>query len=147
MATGKTNARHIRVFVDDSTPTQRDISASVTSISGVGLTYAESDVTAYSDGVVNFTLGHPSSELEISGPFSNVADIGAHEVFTSIVGLTPATDTYTVLVEIGIRAAPAGGNPTFSGEYYCSSYVVNGDSTYVARMVPATATAPAWGTK
>jgi hypothetical protein len=143
MATGKTNAKHIRVLVDDNTPTAQDVSASVSNISGVGLTYAEQDVTAYSDGVVNFTLGHPSSEIEISGPISNTASSGSHTVFSAIAG--DQTTTHTVTVRIGIRAVPTTGDPEFEGEYYCSSYVVNGDGTYTARMVPASATAPAWG--
>lgn len=146
MATGKTNAKHIRVYVDDSTPSAQDISASVSSISGVGLTYEEQDVTAYSDGVVNFVLGHPLSEVEITGPFNNTATTGAHVVFTDIVGLNPASDTYTLTVQIGIKAAPTSGDPEFEGEYYCSSYVINGDGSFTARMVPASSTAPAWGT-
>lgn len=143
MATGKTNARHIRVSVDDSGATARDISAAVSNISGVGLTHAEQDVTGYSDGVINFSLGHPSSEIEISGPVDNTASTGAHVVFSGIVGHVSATKTLTV--QIGIRAAPTTGDPEFEGEYYCSSYVISGDGTYTARMVPASSTVPAWG--
>lgn len=144
MATGKTNSRYIRVSVDDSGGTARDVSASVTNVSSVGLTYAETDVTAYSDGVINFTLGHPSADLEFSGPFNNTASTGAHTVFSGIAGLMTAT--YTVTIQIGIRAAPTTGDPEFEGEYYCANYRVNGDGTWTARMVPASATAPAWGT-
>lgn len=144
MATGKTNAKHIRVSVDDMVPTARDISAAVSDISGVGLTYEEQDVRGYSDGIVNFTLGHPSSEIEISGPVSNLADVGAHVVFAAIEG--DQTITHTLTVQIGIKAAPVMGDPEFEGEYYCSSYVINGDGTYTARMVPGSGTAPAWGT-
>lgn len=143
MATGKTNAKHIRVLVD-TTGGPQDVSSGVSNISGVGLTYAEQDVTAYSDGVVNFTLGHPSSEIEISGPVQNTATTGSHTVFSAIAG--DQSQTFTVTVRIGIRAVPTTGDPEFEGEYYCSSYVVNGDGTYTARMVPASATAPAWGT-
>ena len=144
MATGKTNAKHILVLVDDNNPTARNITPAVSSISGVGLTFAEQDVTGYSDGIINFTLGHPSSEIEISGPFSNTANTGAHTVFSAIVG--DQTVTHTLTIQIGIRAAPTSGDPEFEGEYYCSSYMVNGDGTYTARLVPATGTVPAWGT-
>jgi len=144
MATGKTNARHILVYVDDSGSTARDITAAVSNISGVGLTYEETDVTGYSDGVRNFTLGHPSSEIEISGAVSNTATTGAHVVFSGIVGVE--TTTFTLTVQIGIRAAPTSGNPEFEGEYICPSYIINGDGTYTARMVPGSSTAPAWGT-
>ena len=144
MATGKTNAKHIRVKLDDSVPTLRDISAGVAQVSGVGLTYAEQDVTAYSDGIINFTLGFPSSDIELSGPIDNLATTGSYTVLKSIVGLQTAT--YTLEVQFGIRAAPATGDPNFSGEYYCSSLKLNGDGTFSARLVPASATAPAFGT-
>lgn len=144
MATGKTNAKFITVDLDDTVPTVRDITPAVSNISGVGLTFAETDVTAYSDGVINFTLGHPSSEIEITGPLDNTASTGAHVVFSAILGHIAATSTLTV--QFGIRAAPVSSDPEFEGEYTCSSYVVNGDGTYTARLVPGSATAPAWGT-
>lgn len=143
MATGKTNARWIRVSVDDSGGSPQDISGSVSEINEVGLEYSESDVTAYSDGVINFTLGHPSAELEFSGPFNNTASTGSHVVFAGIVG--DESDTYTVTIQVGIRSAPEAGNPEFEGEYICSSYKVQGER-WTARMVPGSATAPAWGT-
>lgn len=145
MATGKTNSRFIRVFMDDSGGSARDISASVSNVSSVGLTYGETNVTAYSDGVVNFTLGTPTADVELSGPFNNTASTGSHTVFSGINGLMTAT--YTLTVEIGIRAVPTTGDPSFGGEYYCANYRVNGDGTWTARLVPASATAPAWGTK
>jgi len=144
MATGKTNSRFIRVLVDDSGASARDISAAVSNVSGVGLDHETAEVTGYSDGVKNFTLGHPSSEIEITGPFDNTATTGAHTVFTGIAGSMAATRTLTV--QVGIKAAPTTGDPEFEGEYYCASYVVGGDATYTARMVPGSGTAPAWGT-
>jgi len=143
MATGKSNARWIRVYVDNSADAAQDISADVSNVSGAGLDYETSDVTGYSDGVKNFTIGHPSSEIEITGPFDNTATTGAHTVFTGIAGSMAATRTLTV--QIGIRAAPTTGDPEFEGEYYCSKYVVGGDGTYSAMLVPASGTAPAWG--
>lgn len=153
MATGKTNAKHIRVKVDSTGGTVRDISRAVTNVSGVGLEYNETDVTGYSDGVINFTLGHPKSEIEISGPVDNTAlatdpsHSGPHNVFAgtgAILGDEAAT--YTVTVQIGIKAAPTTGDPKFSGEYVCSKYTLNGDGTYTSRMVPSGTTAPAFGT-
>jgi len=141
--TGKTNARHIRVYLDDVGASARDISASVSNISGVGLVFDEQNVTCYSDGVVNFVLGHPSSEIEITGPYSDTADIGAHIVFSNRVGYI--TTTATLTVQIGILAAPLSTDPEFEGEYFVSSYLISGDGTYTARLVPASATVPAWG--
>ncbi len=149
MATGKTNSRWIRIYVDDSAGSARDLSASVNSVGSVGLTHDESDVTAYSDGVHNFTLGHPQAPIDLTGTFNNVATTGAHTVFSGIVGKevdAGSAWTSTVTVQIGIKAAPASGDPEFEGEYVCAAYNVAGDGTFTARMVPASATAPAWGT-
>lgn len=145
MATGKTNARYIKVFFDNSAGAAQNISASVSDISSVGLQYDESDVTAYSDGVRNFTLGHPSSEIDISGPFNNTATTGAHTVFSAISNAPYSQATYTLTVQIGIRASATTGDPEFEGEYLLSAYTVNGDGTYSARVVPGSGTAPAWG--
>ena len=57
MATGKTHAKYIKVYLEDKGTAAVDVTASVDDISTVGLTYEESDVTAYSDGVRNFVLG------------------------------------------------------------------------------------------
>jgi hypothetical protein len=144
MATGKTNARWITVDFDDNTPTVRDISTDVLSITGVGLDHETSDVTGYSDGVKNFTLGHPSSEIDLTMVFNNTASTGSHTVFSAVVG--DQTTTHTLTVDVGILATPAGGDPQFEGEYYCTSYIFNGDGTTTAHLVPAGSTAPAWGT-
>jgi hypothetical protein len=104
------------------------------------------DVTAYSDGVINFTLGHPSAEIDISGPLNNTATTGGHVVLSAIANAPYSQSSYTLTIAIGIRAVPTTGDPEFEGEYLLSSYVLNGDATYTAHLVPATGTAPAWGT-
>ena len=144
--TGKTNARFIRVFLDNSAGAAKDISASVSDVSGVGLDFNTQDVTAYSDGVVNFTLGHPSSEIDISGPFNNVATTGGHVVFSAISHAPYSQASYTLTVQIGIRKVPESTDPEWEGEYLVTSYIVNGDGTYAAHLVPATSAVPAWGT-
>ena len=145
MATGKTNRKHIIISVDDNNPTVRIVEASVADVSGVGLTYDTQDVTAYSDGWHNFTLGHPGSDLTFTGPIDNTANIGSHIVFSAIAG--DMTTTHTVTIAYGIRATATTGDPEWEGEYYCNSYLVDGDANYTATMVAAGATAATWGTK
>ena len=145
MATGKTNARWIVITLDDNVPTARIMSASIQSISGMGLTHDTADVTGYSDGWHNITLGHPSSPISVSGPVDNTADIGSHTVFSAIVG--DQSTTHTLWVEIGIKAAPENGDPRWAGEYYCTQYTVNDDATYDAVLEPAAGTVGAWTVK
>ena len=145
MATGKTNARWIRVSVDDSGASARDISTDVTSVGQIGLNYDTTDVMGYSDGVHNVTLGHPTAPITMTGNFNNTATTGSHIVLSGIVGQQSAT--ITVTIQVGIKAAPAGGDPEWEGEYYCSSYLVDtSNGTWTATFEPGSGTAPAWGT-
>ena len=129
--------------VDDSGGTPRDISLDVTDIN-MPINVDQSDVTGYLDGVHNVKLCHTNQPVTMSGVFNNTADTGSHIVLSGIVGFQ--TTTCTVTVQVGIKAVPAGGDPEYEGEFYCTDYVVNGDLTWNATWLPATTTAPAWGT-
>lgn len=142
MATGKTNRRYIKMFVEDSGATDRDVTCSLTQLNEFGLTYAEENMTAYCDGVENFTLGHPSSPITAEFNFDNTALVGSHTVLDSIAG--DMSQTYTVTIQVGIRTAPTGGDPEFEGEYYLAQYTTDGVKSN-ARFVPGSGTAPDWG--
>ena len=143
MATGKTNAKYITIDIDDYNNDIRDISAGVTDVS-IPIAYDTKDITGYSDGAINVSIGQPSTPLTISGVYDNTALVGTHTVLSRLVGVIETSTTITV--QIGIRAVPAGGDPEFEGLYYCKSLVYSGDLTFVAEFLPATTTAPAWTT-
>ena len=143
MATGKTNARYILVLIDDYADVQRDISASVTDVS-IPRTWDETNVTGYSDGVINITVGQPNTPLTISGVFDSTLLVGSHTVLSRVAG-----DTFTsrtVIVQVGMQGVFAGGDPYYTGVYFCTSLVYSSDMTYTAEFVPATTTAPNWTT-
>ena len=144
MATGKTNAQWVRVWVDDEVPTLRDISASCSSVE-LPWTVESSDVTGFSDGVINVTVGRPDTPVTMSGPFSNTADVGAHDVLSVIV--TQATPTVTLKIQVGILAAPSGTDPEYLGEFHCTEYSVDLSSmTWNATFLKSGSSAPVWGT-
>ncbi len=143
--TGRTVNRFITFKIHDSGGTLRTIP--INSINGVGLDYESVDVTAWSDAVKGALTGHPSAEIEVSGPF----DTTAHGYLTGIVGgMTPLS----LDVQFGIRHAWESGEPQFgitatsSAGYICTSYIVNpNDMTFSAKFAPFSgSTAPAWGT-
>jgi hypothetical protein len=145
----KTNARWIYVLVDDQGDDEVNISENVISVSNVGTVHDQQDVTGYSDGWHNITLGQPSAPITVSGPYSNAVDSTMNHILVDPTDgiLGDQSRTYTLTVQIGQKAAPGGGEPEFSGEYYAASYVINGaDMTYTAEFVPAGATSPAWST-
>ncbi len=139
----KTNAKYILVLIDDYADAQQDISASVTDVS-IPRTFDTADVTGYSDGVVNVTVGQPNTPLTVSGVFDSTLVTGSHTVLSRVAG-----DIYTerlVVVQIGIGEAFGGGDPYHTGIYFCTSLVYSSDMTYVAEFVPATTTEPSWTT-
>ena len=141
MATGKTNAKYILVLIDDYADVQKDISASVTDVN-IPETFDNTDVTGYSDGVINVTVGQPNKPLTISGVFDSTLLVGSHTVLSRVVG-----DIYTartVVVQVGVQKAWSGGDPYHTGVYFCTSLVYSSDMTYTAEFVPATTTAPGW---
>ena len=149
MATGKTSRRWILFLIDDQGTANVDITENVNSVGTVGLTHDTQDVTGYSDGWTNVTLGRASAPITVSGPYSNAVDTTMNHIMVDPADgiLGDQSRTYTLTVRTGVKAAPTGGNPEFEGEYYASSYIINGaDMTYTAEFVPAGATAPAWGT-
>ncbi len=143
MATGKTNATRITVDIDDYANAIRDISPSVTSVE-IPIGVDSTDVTAYSDSVINVTAGQPNQPLTISGVFDTTALVGAQTVLSRLVG--NITDTVTITVQIGIRAAPTSNDPEYAGLFYCTGLVYANDLTFEATFEPGTSTAPAWGT-
>lgn len=146
MATGKTVSIYTRFFLDDADGTPRNLSASVATIGGIGVTNEQVDVTGLSNLLRQFLSGHGDMTLEISGPVDNTADVGSHTV------LAPAASdniARTMTVQIGIRAEPASGDPEFEGEVVVTRYIVdiNNGATYNATLKPAYgAASPAWGT-
>ena len=143
MGTGKSNAKHITIDIDDYADVIRDISASVTDVA-IPITIDSTDVKGYSDGVINVTAGQPNQPLTISGHYDTTALVGAHTVLSKLVG--NISDSVTITVQIGIRSAPVGGDPEYEGLFYCVSLVYGNDLTFEAKFEPATATAPAWST-
>lgn len=159
MATGRTVTRWTRFAVDDSAGTPREIP--VDSISPVGFTSDEVEVTAYQDAVKTYLANHPDATIDVSGPFDNSAAVGL-----AASGVAPAlSGSHTVLYPIfglgtplglwigfGIRGYWTTGDPAFgvvapsaTSGYLCTQYTVEGEK-YSTRFVPYPGTTPAWGT-
>lgn len=142
--TGRTNAKFITVKLDNSGGTLTNISAYVNSIGNVGLDYETTDVTAYSDGSKNITIGQPSAPLTIGGPFDTV--MHAHAI-----AINGAQTPLSLDIQIGIRHAWEADEPQFgisasaSSGYLMHSYTTDG-VTWSATLDVFGPTAPAWGT-
>ena len=159
MATGRTVTKWMRFCVDDSAGTAREIP--VDSISPVGFTYDENDVTAFQDAVKGYLAGHPDAPIDITGPFDNSiaaavaasglkpALSGSHTVLYNLAG---GSTPLALFIGWGIRGYWTTGDPAFgvvtassTEGYLCTKYQVEGEK-YSARFVPYPGSTPAWGT-
>ncbi len=114
MATGKTHSRHWRMYVDGF-----DASGVMRTAGAASITYAEQDVSGYSDGVVNFILGHAQASITgVQSIFDNTA-AGAHAELSVI-------EEYITSLQMGIKAAPSYGDPAFAASLGQSSYSIEG---------------------
>lgn len=109
VARGKTHSRFARILVGGA-----NLSGDARTLGGVGLTYAQADVTAWADGITTFLMGIPDAQLgPFSALFSNLAagtgpvEPGTHTVLAS-------TGSPIVTAVLGMGAAPTIGAPAFS---------------------------------
>ena len=148
--TGRTVSKWVLFYIGDSgNGTLRSIA--INSLSACGVTYDETDLTAWMDAVKGMLPNMPSAPIDISGPWDSTASTGSHTVLSAINGaLTPLT----LDVRIGVRHAWETGEPQFgitataTAGYLCTKYDVDwNSSTYTAHfdLFPGS-TLPAWGT-
>lgn len=153
--TGRTTNKWVTFLVDDSGGTLREIP--VDSINGVGLTYDETELTAFQDAIKGVLPAHPDCTITITGPFDTSSAAspptlsGSHTVLSGIVG---GTTPLALDVRIGIRHTWESGEPTFgitgttANGFLCTDYQVDvnaGKYSAKFRVYPGSA-APAWST-
>ena len=115
MATGKTHSRFCRLLVDSL-----DISGDSRQVGSIGVTHQAQDVTAYADGVDNFTLGRQDFIFDgYQAVLSDTATTGSHIELSAL-------EEYVTTFVMGIRAAPALGDPCIMQELEQVSYTVSG---------------------
>jgi hypothetical protein len=159
--TGRTVSKWVKVYLDDSTATLREIP--VDSINGVGFDYPAKDLTAFQDALHTVLPEIPDLEITLTGPFDSTAAqaasgsgvapalSGSHTVLNGIVG---GNTPLAFGIAVGMRQYYTTGEPVFgitgtaANGFLCLSYVVNmDDMKYTAKFKVMTGSAaPAWGT-
>jgi hypothetical protein len=127
LATGRIRLKDYRVYQDGY-----DLSGFGRTIGPLELTYNEIDMTAQmSDPVKGYFPGDPQVNVGLlNAVFDNTATTGLHTV--AITGGIART----VLVAIGIRAAPADGDPCFGGSFTQGGYQVEDDGGATTVTIP-----------
>jgi hypothetical protein len=113
----------------------------------LGQAYQQHDVTGFGDAAKHAINGQMQAPVTLRGYVTTTPATGTHTV---INGAFQAGATVTLSVAVGNNAKPTSGDPEYSGEFVVTSYrptLATGSAvTFEAMLVPATGTAPAWGT-
>lgn len=119
--TGKTHPRYLRLLANGY-----NLSGDMRAVSSFGTEFSQADATGWSDGTMQYLAGRANVMLDgFTAIFNNTPTAtgptaaGSHEVL-SIGG------SYYVSLHIGIRAAPAIGNPAMAAVFEQVGYSVNG---------------------
>jgi len=138
---------HVQVILDDNGGTPRSFDAGDIISVDVPLTYKQHAVAGMGDAVEKYINGQLQAPVTLKGYLTTTALTGTHTVFESIF---ENGSTVTLTVQIGQNATPTTGDPEFEGEYIVESYkptLETGSAIqFEAKLMPASGTAPAWGT-
>jgi len=116
MATGRTvGTKYTRIYVDGY-----DMSGYTRSVGALTHGFDHNDVIALDDAITGAYPGQCTIGVgDINGILDNTANVGMHAKFT---GSDAVRD---VMVALGIRAAPAEGDPVFCAQVSQNSYQAN----------------------
>lgn len=126
MATGRTILRHSRVYVDGY-----DMSGHSRSFGPLTNTFEEGVDDAISLDVKGTMIG--SSDISmgtLNGIFDNTATTGIHTVFSTV------NLQRSVLIALGIQAAPANNDPAFMGQFVQLGYYSDPAAIPVSVSIP-----------
>jgi len=114
---GRTVLKHCRAYIDGY-----DMSGYTRSYGPLEEVFDEAGVTALTDEVRSVLPGHTRMSMGmLNGIFDNTETYGLH------VAMSSGSGTRTVMLPIGMRAAPVAGDPTFCGQFEQLDYVQEGD--------------------
>ena len=119
MATGRTKHKWWRVYADGY-----DLSGFSRNIGPLQLTYDEAELTADMGDTVKGYLPNnaQAGPGTLNAVFDNTATVGLHAL-----SVTPNGTIRNLMVPIGIRGAPAQGDPCFGGQFTQTGYQVTND--------------------
>ena len=122
----RTVAKYTRVYVDGY-----DLSGYTRSVGPLELSYDEADLTTLTDTVKGYLRNHAQANVgTLNAVLDDTATTGSHAV------MSVAGQKRTVLVTIGMNAAPAAGDPAFAGQFLQKDYTAADEGGAVIVSIP-----------
>lgn len=120
-STGKTHVRYCRFLLNGM-----NLSGDIRTVNGFGVQFDQADGTGWSDGTRQWLAGYGTVKLDgLTALFNNNAAANGPVNAGSHTALASLGSSYAS-VFIGIRSAPAIGNPTFSAVFEQGGYSTAG---------------------
>ena len=119
--TGKTSGRYARFLSNGY-----DLSGDMRSISAVGSRFNEADVTGWSDSVMQYLSDNGEVLLEGFTALMNNTATATGPTAAGANVLMVTTDSFYNSVFLGIRSAPAIGNPSFASVFESGGFTTSG---------------------
>src|SRR3990167_9016423 len=137
MATGRTVSRWLRVYLSGY-----DLSGYSRNIGPLAQVYDAVGEPAAADAVKGYLPNHATLGLgTLNGIFDNTATSGLHVLQSAGSGAR-----HVVTVALGVRAAPAAGDPVYCGEFEQQAYMADPNSGMVFATIPFAPTSEAAAT-
>ena len=115
--TGRTVLKYARAYVDGY-----DMSGYTRSFGPLSVEFEEHAQAALSDDIINVLPGQATIGMgTLNGIFDNTATSGLHVIMSGSTGIR------TVMLPIGMRAAPVAGDEVFCGQFDQTGYQEEGD--------------------
>ncbi len=136
----------ITVQIDKAGAGPNDVSSDIESIT-VPDEWIEADITGFGEGVENSVAVLPTMVLEIVGKMNPTSN-RLYDVAKANRGLHTSQ---SIIIDIGQNAAPAGGDPRISGEFWQQKMSIGATPKSAIGLTltykPMDGTAPTIGTK
>lgn len=137
---------HIIVKLDNSVGAPQQFASGDIIAVDLPMSVDQYDVTGFGDTLHDMINGQLNLVVAMRGYLTLTPTTGTHAVLRDVY---QQGKQVTLEVQIGNNAPPTSGDPKFVGEFMVDSYVPMIETgkaiQFMARLRPATGTAPVWG--
>jgi hypothetical protein len=126
MATGRTLSRWSRVYGNGY-----DLSGYTRSLGTLPWEFESGDVSAMTEEINNYLIGRATiGPVTLNGVFDSTATSGLHVLASGV------NTSWDLMITLGIRAAPAMGDPVYCGKFTQKGYQAQEDNVAMVATVP-----------
>jgi hypothetical protein len=126
MATGRTLSKWARVYGNGY-----DLSGYTRALGTLPWEYEQGDISTMTEDITNYLIGRATiGPVTLNGVFDSTATTGLHVLASG------GSASWDLMIALGIRAAPAMGDPVYCGKFPQKGYKAAEDGTAIVATMP-----------